>query len=129
MQLNVNPFKLYQTKPGEVKDITDQIPTNGNPVVFIDREVLFVRKDNILNASFFETGIVVTAKRYFVHDIQQYYFDIFVQVPKSYEGRTRGLFGELGNDDDDSNDLYTKDGVLVTGTQDPEVNDLLLSCK
>ncbi len=106
------------------------IPSNGTPVEFINKEVVFIRNGDELRAGWLKTGAVIIAKRLFFPSIMENYFNIEVRVPRVYVGRTQGLLGVLGNDGDGSNDLFTRNGdVPLTGTDDKDLLGPLLSCK
>lgn len=128
IQLNL-PFRLYQTKPGPVREITESIPTDGTPVEFIEREVVFIRNGNKLRAGWYQTGAVIIAESKFFPNIQQNYLDVSVRVPRSYIYMTRGLFGIMQEERMNAKDLFAKDGKQVIGTKDEEVYEKLLSCK
>ena len=120
-QLNA-PFRLVQTKP-VMRDLTNQVPTDGSPFVLTNREGLFYRNGVRFTAALFKTGVVVIATVYTSH------MNVEVRVPRSYEGRTRGLFGILGNNDG-GNDLYTREGMgPLTDSADADLFGPLSSCK
>ena len=97
-------FRVFQTKPAPVTEITDLVTESSSPWYHSSREVVLSRNGNELTATFFQSGIAVIAN---VNPYgSEYYMNFRVHVPLSYSGKTRGMLGNL--DDDQTNDFYRR---------------------
>lgn len=114
MQFGMAPgFRVFQTKPGPVQEITNQL-VNGQPWYAANVEAALVKNGNELTATFFESGIALIAQ---VNPVgNEYYMNFRVQVPLSFSGRTQGMLGNL--DGDSTNDFYRR------GETDPLSNSI-----
>ena len=97
-------FRVFQTKPAPVIEITDLLMQSGPPWYHSSGEVVLSRTGNELTATFFQSGIAVVAE---VNPYRnEYYMNFRIQVPLSYSRRTQGMLGNL--DDDPTNDFYRR---------------------
>ena len=108
-------FRIFQTKSqsGNVREITLQngqtrnfsSPSRNDPWP----EVLLTRINNHLNVSFYDTGITLVIR---VHERpNEYHVDFEIRVPRRFQQKTRGFFGNL--DDNDTNDFYRRSGTTL----------------
>ena len=99
---------MFRTAPDRL-EITDQLQV-GVPYYDSNTRSMLLKVNNVrLIAAFYESGVVVRA------DAQPYcnhvYMKVEALVPRTYDGRTQGLFGLM--DGDPSNDLRLRDGTIL----------------
>ena len=113
-------FRVWQTKPGTPVEITQDLEEGK---VWFDetKKSSLKRNGQELTAAFFESGVILMATAYPWVLPGEYYINFQIRIPKlMFFGRTRGLLGNL--DDDDTNDLHRKGStVLLPGNLDRDV--------
>ena len=121
---------MWQTKPGPVSvEITQDLIDDQ---VWLDSTQMasLKRNGNQLTAAFFETGIVLIARRSLAR--QEYYLNFEIYIPEDeFSEKTRGFLGNL--DGDPTNDLYrrvspTTFTPLPDTLSDAELYSHLLTC-
>lgn len=99
-------FRVWQTKPGNPVEITDDLE-EGQVWLDSTRKSSLKRNGNELTAAFFESGVVLTATANPYGEEFEYYINFQIRIPRTaFFKRTRGFLGNL--DDDSTNDFYRR---------------------
>ena len=117
---------MFKTKPGTHVEITDEVQ-NGKLWFDSTEEVILLREQNKLTASFFKSGIVLSVR---INRIWgDYYMDFEIKVPTTFYGKTRGLLGIL--DGNKTNDLHVRRQPFLPLPffSDRDLFEPLMSCK
>ena len=99
---------MFRTAPDRL-EITDELQV-GVPYYDDDMRSMLLKVNNVrLIAAFYESGVVIRADAYpYCNDVSM---GVQALVPRTYDGRTQGLFGLL--DGDQNNDLRLRDGTVL----------------
>ena len=118
---------MWQTKPWPISvEITQDLIDDQ---VWLDSTQMasLKRNGNQLTAAFFETGIVLIARRSLAR--QEYYVNFEIYIPEDeFSEKTRGFLGNL--DGDPTNELYRRVSPtpLPDTLNDAELYPHLLTC-
>ena len=120
-------FKVFQTRPGPIVDITDQLQ-NGQPWLHPTQDALLTRTHNSLRAAMYKSGVSIKADIGFFGN-GEYYMNVRVYIPKSYGSRPRGFCGTP--DGKRGNELYAKGATtpISPPLTDRRLYSYLLTCK
>ena len=122
-----NGFKVFQTRPGPIVDITGQLQ-NGQPWLHPTQDALLTRTGNSLRAAMYKSGFSIQADMRFFGN-GEYYINVRLFIPKFYRSRPRGFCGTPDGNID--NELFAKGATtpLSSALTDRQLYRPLLTCK